>query len=95
MVAYELTAAIFASVILFSLVLFTIPGYVRAVAMGALDFYGGLHHSIVSFCAPVVITPLSYFSDHLPAGNLHGRSGAVHLRRESAPGVQRDMRIQA
>jgi hypothetical protein len=66
MVAYKLTAAIFAEVILFSLVFFPVSGYVRAVAMGALDFYGGLHHSIVFLCAPVVITPLSYFLDHLP-----------------------------
>jgi hypothetical protein len=72
MVAYKLTAAIFAEIILFSLVLFAIPGYVRAVAMGALDFYGGLHHSIVSFCAPVVFTPLSYFLDHLQKSNHRG-----------------------
>jgi hypothetical protein len=39
MIAYELTTAIFAAVILFALVLFPISGYVRAVAMGALDFF--------------------------------------------------------
>jgi hypothetical protein len=65
MITYELTAAIFAEVILFTLVLFPVSGYVRAVAMGTLDFYGGLHHSIVFLCAPVVSTPLSYFLDHL------------------------------
>jgi hypothetical protein len=54
MITYELTAAIFASVILFALVLFPVSGYVGAVAMGALDFYGDLHHSIVFPCAPVV-----------------------------------------
>jgi hypothetical protein len=64
MITYELTAAICASVILFTLVLFPVSGYVRAVAMGALDVYGGLHNFIVFLCAPVVITPLSYFLDH-------------------------------
>jgi hypothetical protein len=39
MITYELTAAIGASVILFTLVLFPVSGYVRAVAMGALDVY--------------------------------------------------------
>jgi hypothetical protein len=40
MITYELTAAILAEVILFTLVLFSVSGYVRAVAMGALDVYG-------------------------------------------------------
>jgi hypothetical protein len=40
MIIYELTAAIFAEVIVFTLVLFPVSGYVRAVAMGAFDFYG-------------------------------------------------------
>jgi hypothetical protein len=38
---------------------------VRAVAMRALDFYGDEHTFIVFLCALVVITPLSYFLDHL------------------------------
>jgi hypothetical protein len=40
MITYELTAAIFATVLLFTLVLFPVSGYVRTVAMGAFDFYG-------------------------------------------------------
>jgi hypothetical protein len=35
------------------------------VTEGTLDFYGGFHHSIAFLCDPVVITPLSYFLDHL------------------------------
>jgi hypothetical protein len=64
MIAYKLAAALFAEIILFPLVLFPVSGYVRAVAMGALDFYDDLHDPIVFICAPVVITPLSYFLDH-------------------------------
>jgi hypothetical protein len=64
MITYELTAAILAEVILFTLVLFPVSGYLRAVAMGALDFYGYLHNFIVFPCAPVVFTPPSYFVDH-------------------------------
>jgi hypothetical protein len=40
MIAYDLAATVFAEVILFALVLFPVSGYVRAVAMGALNFYG-------------------------------------------------------
>jgi hypothetical protein len=40
MIAYKLAAAVFAEVILFTLVLFPVSDYVRAVAMGAFDFYG-------------------------------------------------------
>jgi hypothetical protein len=64
MIAYKLAATIFAEEILFSLVLFPVSGYVRAVAMGAFDFYADLHNFIVFLCASVVITPLSYFLDH-------------------------------
>jgi hypothetical protein len=62
MITYELTAAIFAEVILFTLVLFPVSGYVRAMAMGTLDLYGYLHHSIVFLCAPVVSTPFIILS---------------------------------
>jgi hypothetical protein len=64
MITYELTIAIFAEVIVFTLVLFPVSGYVRTVAMGAFDFYDDLHNFIVFLCASVVITPLSYFLDH-------------------------------
>jgi hypothetical protein len=64
MITYELTAAILAEVILFTLVLFSVSGYVRAVAKGAFDVYGDEHNFIVVPCAPVVFTPPSYFVDH-------------------------------
>jgi hypothetical protein len=64
MITYELTAAIFAGVILFTLVLFPVSGYVSAMAIGSLDLYCYLHHSILFLCDPVVGTPLSYFLDH-------------------------------
>jgi hypothetical protein len=51
---------------LFTLAFLSVSGYVRAVAMGALDLYGYLHHFIVFPCAPVVFTPPSYFVDHHP-----------------------------
>jgi hypothetical protein len=69
MITYELTSTIFASVILFTLVLFPVSGYVRAVAMGTLDFYGDLHHPIVFPCAPVVFTPIILFRS--PSGILY------------------------
>jgi hypothetical protein len=40
MITYELTAAILAEVILFTLTFLSVSGYVRAVAMGAFDVYG-------------------------------------------------------
>jgi hypothetical protein len=40
MITYELTVAILAEVILYTLAFLSVSGYVRAVAMGALDFYG-------------------------------------------------------
>ncbi|MHB9293049.1 hypothetical protein Holit_02166 [Hollandina sp. SP2] len=43
---------------------FSVSGYVRAVARGAFDLSGYLHHSIVFPCVPVVFTPPSYFVDH-------------------------------
>jgi hypothetical protein len=45
MVAYELTAALFAEVILFALAFLSVSGYVRAMAMGAIDVYGDCHSS--------------------------------------------------
>jgi hypothetical protein len=72
MIAYKLAAALFTEVILFPLVFFPISGYVRAVAMGAFDFYDDLHNFIVFLYASVVITPLSYFLDHHPIMNLLG-----------------------
>jgi hypothetical protein len=66
MITYELTAAILAEVILFTLAFLSVSGYVRAVAKGALDFYGDEHNFIVFPCAPVVFTPPSYFVDHHP-----------------------------
>jgi hypothetical protein len=50
--------------ILFTLAFLSVSGYVRTMAMGALDVYGDCHHSIVFLCALVVITLLSYFVDH-------------------------------
>ncbi|MDR2447649.1 MAG: hypothetical protein LBD58_10265, partial [Treponema sp.] len=44
-----------------SLVLSPVSGYVRAVAMGAFEFYGSRHDPIAFLCALVVITPLSFF----------------------------------
>jgi hypothetical protein len=38
--------------------------YVRALAIGALDLYDDVHDPIVFLCAPLVITPPSYFVDH-------------------------------
>jgi hypothetical protein len=40
MIAYKLAAALFAEVILFTLVLFPVSGYVGALAMGVFDFHG-------------------------------------------------------
>jgi hypothetical protein len=40
MITYELTAAILAEVILFTLAFLSVSGYVRAVAKGAFDVYG-------------------------------------------------------
>jgi hypothetical protein len=40
MVTYELTAAIFAEVVLFPLAFLSVSGYAGTMAMGALDVYG-------------------------------------------------------
>jgi hypothetical protein len=39
MVAYKLLSAVFTPVILLSLALFSVSGYVGAMAMGAFEFY--------------------------------------------------------
>jgi hypothetical protein len=41
MVTDELTTALGTEVILFTIVFFPVSGYVRTMAMGAFDFYGG------------------------------------------------------
>jgi hypothetical protein len=51
---------------MFALVFFPVSGYLEAMAMGALEFYGCFHDFIVILCVSVVITPLSYFVDHSP-----------------------------
>jgi hypothetical protein len=40
MVADKLTPAVFTAVILFAVVFFPISGYVRVMALGAIDVYG-------------------------------------------------------
>jgi 5-methylthioribose kinase len=35
------------------------------MALGALEFYGDLHYSIISLLSPFVMLRLSYFVDHL------------------------------
>jgi hypothetical protein len=56
MVAYKLTSAVFTTVKLLSLALFSVSGYVGAMAMGAFEFYGYYHSLIVSLYAPVVLS---------------------------------------
>jgi hypothetical protein len=63
--AGKLAAAAFETAILFAAASFPVSGYVGAMAMGTLDFYGCQHDFTVFFCDPVLITPLSYFVDHL------------------------------
>jgi hypothetical protein len=50
---------------MFAIVFFPVSGYLGAMAMGTLEFYGCFHDFIVIPCVPFVITPLSYFVDHL------------------------------
>jgi hypothetical protein len=45
MTANELAAAVFTAVILFVVVFFPVPGYIRALAKGAFDVYGDCHSS--------------------------------------------------
>jgi hypothetical protein len=93
MITYELTAAIFAGVILFTLAFLSVSGYVRAGAMGAFDVYGYLHHSIVFLCAPVVSTPLSYFLDHLQHGIIekHEKKTAFYGNVDRGADIRHDV----
>jgi hypothetical protein len=45
MAAYKLAAAIFATVILFTLAFFPVSGYLGTMAMGTIDVYGDCHSS--------------------------------------------------
>jgi hypothetical protein len=45
MIRYKLAAAIFTAVILLTLAFLSVSGYVRAMAMGAIDVYGDCHSS--------------------------------------------------
>jgi hypothetical protein len=43
---------------------FPVSDYITAMVLGAFEFYGDLHYSIISLLSPFVILCLSYFVDH-------------------------------
>jgi hypothetical protein len=65
MVRNKLSSAVFAEIILGTVAFFSVFDYIIAMALGAFEFYGDLHYSIISLLSLFVILSLSYFVDHL------------------------------
>jgi hypothetical protein len=65
MICDKLASAVFAEIIPGAVAFFSVFDYSIAMALGAFEFYGDLHYSIVSLLSPFAILSLSYFVDHL------------------------------
>jgi hypothetical protein len=62
---YKLIPTAFALIVLFLIAFLAVLLYTLPMTMGAGEFYGSRHNSIVLRRAPFVFTPAAYFLDHL------------------------------